>query len=265
MIRRPGLILMFLSVTSMVMLAITPHVLAGTYNIRFDITFLSGDNVSRDFYIAVDGNNIAHDVFSGSGTLSTSVALGDNVGHLITAWPIINHDRSRYSGSLYVNGNVCAQSSDVWQASPLSCSIQPVNPNPTYVITFNSYFVSGDNVARDFYIEGDGATVSHGVFSGSGRLTSSPLALNYGSTHYIDAWPIINRDRSIYGGTLYVNGQLCGQSSDVHQNNRLTCIVQANGTVVAVPEFPIGSTLLILSTLLLAAAYLGRRRRTTVR
>lgn len=237
----------------------TPPVVAATYNIRFDTSFISGDNVSRDFYIAVDSSTSAHGVFSGAGTLYASVSLGDNVGHLITAWPIINHDRSRYSGGLYVNGNLCAQSSDVWQASPLSCSIPAVNPTPTYVIAFNSYFISGDNVARDFYLAVDGATVSHGVLSGSGTITSS-MSLSLGTTHYIEAWPIINRDRSVYGGNLYVNGQLCAQSSDVWQNNHLTCQIQPSGSI---PEFPAWALPLVVMLPLVIVGLILRRERTS--
>jgi len=123
------LALVLLLVTSIVLLKIAPSVAAGNHTIEFDTSFSSGDNVLRDFYIAVDGSNVAHDTFYGSGTLSASVSLDDAVSHQVTAWPIINHDRSTYSGSLYVDGALCAQSSDVWQGNPLSCAI-PASQEP---------------------------------------------------------------------------------------------------------------------------------------
>lgn len=122
-----------------------PRISASTqsHSILFNVYFISGDSVSRDAYVALDGSAVAHTVIGASGSLPTTVSWDDSVTHYVTAWPIINHDRSLYGGSLSIDGQTCAQSSDVWQNNPLTCSTSPAPQQTT--VYLNAYVVDSSS------------------------------------------------------------------------------------------------------------------------
>lgn len=111
-----------------------------SYQIAFTCRYVSGDNVARDYFIAVDGGVVKTGVFFGSGTLSVAVTLPDLTGHWVEAWPIINRDRSIYSGELYVNAILVANSNDVHTNSKLKYYI----PQATTKTPLRGIVVDGD-------------------------------------------------------------------------------------------------------------------------
>lgn len=138
---------------------VTATLMARDYTISFFCKWETGDNVLRDYYIAVDGGVVAHDYLATSGTISAIVSLDSSSDHLVEAWPIINRDGSTYSGKLYVDSQLVAETSDVHQGKHLtytmtggssqsvslsctgglpsgaSCSFNPQSANPTFSST----------------------------------------------------------------------------------------------------------------------------------
>lgn len=119
-------------------IAATPQ----NYSIQFTAYFIAGANQQHNFQIAVDETTVATGSFLGSGSLSASVTLDDSSQHTVTAWTDQRHPADGddpgdehsaiYGGSLIVNGQTCASSSDVWVAYPVSCNVPTSQPVPEF-------------------------------------------------------------------------------------------------------------------------------------
>ncbi len=151
-------ILVLLTLLSSLTLSVM-NVHCASYQLSFVCWFVSGDSAARDYFISVDGSVVARGVMFGTGTLSTAITLSDS-GHWIEAWPIINHDRSVYSGELYINGRLVVRSSDVHSNNKLryyiSSSQPPLGPTTTRVYLWievlddsTGQFLSGASVYWD--------------------------------------------------------------------------------------------------------------------
>jgi len=136
-----------------------------SYTVHFYASFIAGDDDQNSIaffshthhaVINVDGKDVATDAFIGSGELSTTVTLDGSSPHTITAsldnpppfdaadadcwsgwssgnWctnPNTADHADIFGGSLYVNGNRCAQSSAVSSILPLSCTFGANQPVP---------------------------------------------------------------------------------------------------------------------------------------
>jgi hypothetical protein len=122
---------------------LVPGIAAQTanYSIQFNAYFITGTNQNHNYQIAVDGTTVATGSFLGTGSLSTSVTLNGS-NHTITAWTDQRHPADGddpgeehsaiYGGSLVVDGQTCASSTDVWWASPVSCTVPLSQPVPEF-------------------------------------------------------------------------------------------------------------------------------------
>lgn len=117
-----------------------------SYSVHFYAFYFAGPSHDHTAVISVDGNNVATDAFNGSGELTATITLDGSSPHTITASlsdaPPLDYDPHSvdnpspanhgdlYGGSLYVNGNRCAWSDEVWSMDPLSCAFGAGQPVP---------------------------------------------------------------------------------------------------------------------------------------